>query len=101
MSDTKQKEELVRVLLSKGGPLYQYLNPDDTGGATFSRFKELINEAFGTNITYSELYDAKFAGWLFNAELSWEHAAAQAAEDLGMESRADEESDVPVFYFSL
>jgi len=101
--DTKQKEEMVRVLLSKDGPLYRYLMPGGEGDTTFRRLKELINEMLGTNITYRELYDPGFAGWMFNAELSWDAFDAQVSKDIqSFESQKDEEKEgVPPFYFSL
>lgn len=75
------REETVRRLLAVGGPLYQYIHPEGDG-ATFSRFKELINETLGTNLSYTDLYSGQFAGWLFNGSLEWSEANRQQADDL-------------------
>ena len=47
------------------GPLKEYL----AGGISYDRFKELINEACGTNFKYSDLYPS----YLFNAVLSLDY----------------------------
>lgn len=75
------RKNAVRRLLSVGGALYQYLHPE-AEGCSFSRFKELINESLDTNFSYSDLYDAQFAGWLFNGSLDWSEADQQQADDL-------------------
>lgn len=87
------REDTVRRLLSIGGPLYQYLHPEGDG-ATFSRFKELINEVLGTNLNYADLYSGQFAGWLFNGSLEWSEADRQQADDLdSLISKSDDIDD--------
>lgn len=87
------REDTVRRLLSIGGPLYQYLHPEGDG-ATFSRFKELINEELGTNLNYMDLYKGQFAGWLFNGSLEWSEADQQQADDLdSLTSKSDDVDD--------
>ena len=96
------REDTVRRLLSAGGPLHQYLHPEGDG-ATFSRFKELINEALGTDFSYADLYNGRFAGWLFNGSLEWSEADRQQADDLdGLTSKSDDAADErATLYFSL
>ena len=60
--NTRQKKYLILNFID--GPLKEYL----TGDISFSRFKELINERFGTDFVYSDLYPS----YLFNARLSYE-----------------------------
>ena len=94
------REDTVRRLLSVGGPLHQYLHPE-AEGATFSRFKELVNETLGTDFSYTDLYNSRFAGWLFNAGLEWSEADSQSAGDVSAASSEEVEGDAPSFYFSL
>lgn len=58
----EEKKKLILDFIN--GPLYTYLQ----GEISFGRFKELINEKFGTDFTYGDLYPS----YLFNAQLSYE-----------------------------
>jgi hypothetical protein len=58
-----QKQELILTFIN--GPLKEYL----TGDISYGRFKEMINEACGTNFKYSHIYPS----YLFNAGLSLYH----------------------------
>jgi len=55
-----QKQELIITFIN--GPLKEYL----TGDISYGRFKEMINEACGTNFKYSDIYPS----YLFNAGLN-------------------------------
>ena len=58
--NNEEKKELILKFIN--GPLKEYLD----GEISFSRFKELINEACGTDFSYSELYPS----YLFNLEVA-------------------------------
>jgi hypothetical protein len=58
MNNEEKKELILRFI---NGPLKEYLD----GEISFSRFKELINEACGTDFSYSEIYPS----YLFNLEV--------------------------------
>lgn len=58
------KEEKKKLILDFiNGPLNQYL----IGDISFGKFKEIINEQFDVDFSYSDLYP----NFLFNAQLSY------------------------------
>jgi len=59
--NNEEKKKLILDFIN--GPLKTYL----TGDVSFGRFKELINESFGTNFSYSDL----FPNYLFNAQITY------------------------------
>ena len=59
--DKEQKKQLILDFIN--GPLQRYL----TGDITFGKFKELINETFEVDFSYSDLYPS----YLFNAEIKY------------------------------
>ena len=83
------RKDTVQKLLSPGGPLYEYLHPEGTG-CTFSRLKELINEALDLDFSYSELYNQHCAKWLFNASLDWSQADQLESQDVNTQNQRNE-----------
>lgn len=73
VTEKEIREDVVRKLLARGGPLHAYLDPNGAG-SSFSKFKEMVNETCGTEFSYGELYASTFAGWFFNAQLNWDDA---------------------------
>jgi hypothetical protein len=59
------EEKKTLILQFMEGPLRKYL----TGDISFGRFQELINETFGIDFRYSDLYPS----YLFNAKLVYEY----------------------------
>lgn len=57
-------EKKTLILQFMEGPLREYL----TGDISFGKFQELINETFGVDFRYSDLYPS----YLFNAKLVYE-----------------------------
>ncbi len=57
----EQKKQLILEFIN--GPLQRYL----TGDISFGKFKELINETFEVDFSYSDLYPI----YLFNAEIKY------------------------------
>lgn len=61
--DSSEKKKLILDFIN--GPLKEYL---DGGNISFGRFKEKINETFGTDFSYCDLYPS----YLFNAQIFYE-----------------------------
>ena len=57
----EQKKQLILEFIN--GPLQRYL----TGDISFGKFKEVINETFEVDFSYSDLYPS----YLFNAEIEY------------------------------
>ena len=70
--NNEEKKKLIVDFIN--GPLKRYLFDE----VSFGRFKELINEQFGTDFCYSDLYPS----FLFNARIKYDNYEEEFISDL-------------------